>query len=165
MQPTQILTALKAREKDKNLESIAKDVGVSWSFLWSIKNWKSNKYRQKWIDKLYSYFSLTKDKWYYNNKKMWYKKTFSVIWNIMRIARIHKGRDIKHVAKLSKWDVRQISRIELWDSLPLSESYYISRMLENYDFEDEEKDTIRYGIIILQDLIKIFKKLDDKMSL
>lgn len=148
-------------EKTKDLQRLSSELQLEYWFLWSFKNQKHQRYNVKYIDRIYKYFDLEPDDWYYRNRKLWNKKTYSVIWSILRIGRIRKWLSVDDLARMIKWDKRQIMRIEHWDSLPSVNSYYISEMLNLYDFTEEERIKIKYWIALLQDLTKIFKKYDD----
>lgn len=148
-------------ESTYSLDDLARKTRLEYGFLWSLKNNKYSKYRVKYIDRLYTFFDLEADTWYYNNRKLWNKKTYSEIGNILRLWRIRRGLSIDDVASILKGDKRSISRIEHGDSLPSSNSYYISEMLKLYDFTEEEEIKIKYGIALLQDLLKIMKKYEE----
>lgn len=147
--------------KTKDLKTIAHETGLEYGFLWNFKNNTSKKYRVKYIDDLYAYFGVEKDKRYYENRKSRNKKTYSVIGSILRLSRIKKGYSLDDVATILKGDKRQIQRIEHGDSLPSVHSYYIMEMLKLYDMCEEDQEKIKRGIAILQDLQKIFKKYED----
>lgn len=147
-------------EKEKDLQTLARRMWLEYWFLWSFKNMKYKKYRVKYVDIIYNYFDLERDTRYYQNHKLWNRKTYTIIWSIFRLWRIRKGLTMDEVSRLLKWDKRQIMRIEHWDSLPSTNSYYISEMLKIYQFNEDEEIKIKYWIALLQDLHKIFKKYD-----
>lgn len=157
----QAIDAIKNAEKKNDLKYIAKLMNLEYGFLWSFKNKKNKKYRVKYVDIIYDYFGLKKDKRYYRNRKMRNKKTYSIIGTILRLWRIRKWLSLDDVCKKIQWDKRQLQRIEHGDSLPNANSYYISEMLKLCEFTEDEEVKILFGISLLQDLNKIFKKYDD----
>ena len=158
-----ICTAIKLLEMDeksRTLQEIASEMGLEYGFLWSFKNGKYKKYMVKNIDIVYNFYSLEKDQRYYNNQRLWNKKTYSVLWDILRMGRIRQWLSVEDVAKALKGDKRQIMRIEHGDSLTSVRSYYITEMLKLYKFSEEEEEKIKRGIVILQDLYKIHNKYE-----
>lgn len=151
-------------EQEHDLQTLARKMWLEYGFLWSFKNNKYQKYRVKYVDIIYDYFDIDHDKRYFDNHKMRNRKTYTIIWSIFRLWRIRKSLSVEDVAKILKWDKRQIMRIEHGDSLPSTNSYYISEMLKLYEFSEEEEIKIKYWIALLQDLHKIFKKYDDMVE-
>lgn len=161
---TKAIEEILKAEKEADLQTLARKMKLEYGFLWSFKNNKYQKYRVKYVDVIYDYFWLERDKWYYDNHKMWNRKTYTIIGSIFRLWRIREWYTVEEVARLLKWDKRQIMRIEHWDSLPSTNSYYISEMLKLYNFNEDEEIKIKYWIALLQDLHKIFKKYDDMVE-
>lgn len=147
--------------KENTIKSLADSIGVSPSFIAGIMNWKHDRYRVLYVDRLYDYFKIEKDKRYTQNLRRWNAKTFSVIGSILRLARVKAWYTIEDVAKITRGDKRQIHRIEQWDSLPSFQSYYIVQMMELYEMSEQEREKISRGICILQDLTRIHKRYDE----
>jgi transcriptional regulator with XRE-family HTH domain len=142
------------------LTDLSRETGISRSALWSLKNMKKVKYRKQTLDVLYNYFQMEYDTFYKENMKKRHPPTFAVIWNIMRLKRLEAHRAMEDVAKLIKGSVRELYRIEAWDSLPSYRSRYMTELLELYEFTEEERNTIMRWIAIVKDLIKMNNKYD-----
>jgi len=142
------------------LTDLSKETGISRSALWSLKNMKKVKYRKQTLDVLYDYFKMEYDTFYKDNMKKWHPPTFAVIGNIMRLKRLENHWSVEDVAKIVKGSVRELYRIEAWDSLPSYRSRYMTELLEIYEFTEEERNTIMWGIAIVKDLIKMNNKYD-----
>lgn len=149
------------RGHPKSLSALSTETWVSKSSLHSLKTMKSRKYRKQTLDTLYNYFELGRDDFYDSNLKSRYPPTFSVIGNILRKKRISLWYSISEVAQITKWEKRQIFRIEAWDSLPAYSSRYMTQLMDLYKFDEEERNKIMRGIAILKDLVKINNRYDD----
>lgn len=143
------------------LTDLARETGISRSALRSLKNLKKVKYRKQTLDVLYEYFELEYDEFYKENMKKRHPPTFAVIGNIMRLKRLEHHRSVEEVAKIIKGSVREIYRIEAWDSLPSYRSWYMTELLALYEFSEEEKNKIMRWIAIVKDLIKINNRYDE----
>lgn len=143
------------------LTDLSRQTGVSRSALRSLKNLKKTKYRKQTLDVLYDFFDIDRDEFYKDNMKKRHPPTFTVIGNIMRLKRLEQHWSIEEVAKIIKWSPRELYRIEAWDSLPSYRSWYMTELLELYEFTEEEKHTIMWWIAIVKDLIKLNNKYDD----
>lgn len=152
---------LNEAEQENGLEYLAGIIGVSYNFLRDFKNGKNDKYRKKLIDKLYDYFKLEPDEYYYDNLRQWNQPTESVLGNIFRLRRVQMGRSTEEVARMIQGDARQIRRIESGDSLPSFYGYYITQFIKLYNFTEREVNTIKRYICILKDTIKILNKYDN----
>lgn len=156
-----LIAKIKEHSEDTSLYQISKIVRVNHKVIYNIVKWKQVKLRKQTIDRLYDYYRIPKDTFYYQNMKKRYNPTFSVIGNIFRLKRLQMWYSLDEVAWLLKWDKRQLQRIEQWKSLPSKRAYYISQMLILYKFSEQQKETIRRGIKSLKDLLKLVADLDD----
>lgn len=157
-----IVKAIRAESNTQWLTKLSQKTWVNKTSLWKLKTQKKCKYKKNTLDVLYQFFELDRDAFYQDNMKKRYPPTFSVIGNILREKRIAMWLSVAEVAKHTKWDKRQVFRIEAWDSLPAFNSWYMTQLMELYEFDEEEKGKIMWGIAILKDLIKINNKYEEK---
>jgi len=120
----------------------------------------NHKFTQRTLDAVYDFFDMDRDKFYLENLSKWNKPTEAILGTIFRKKRIAMWWSLDEVARQIKWDVRQLRRIESGDSLPSYKSYYITQLINLYEFNEEEQWTIRWFICILSDLVKINNKYD-----
>lgn len=141
---------------------MAKEINLSYGFMYQIfTKWAPEKIREQTMDELYRYYRMEKDDFYIENQKKWQSPTQSILWSLFRKKRLEKFLSVDDVAKLVKWDSRAIHRIEWWHTLPNYNSYYITKFMEIYEFTEEEKQTISWFIVILRDVINIYKWWND----
>lgn len=147
--------------QDNGPTYMAKKTGISYSFMYSIyKDRAPERVNPTKLEELYEYYKVPKDAFFISNQKKWERPTQSILGNIFRQKRLEKFLSIDDVAKMVRGDSRAIHRIESGDTLPNFNSYYITKFLEIYDFTEEEKQTIQWSIVILRDLVNIYKQND-----
>lgn len=153
-------------KEDIGLEALSRRIGVSYAFLWSmidnVQKGKDRKLKIKQIEAVYKYYGISIDDFYIKNVQKWYRPSQSVIGNLFMILRIQRGRTREDVAKMIKGDARSITRIEIGESLPSYKGYYIVKLIELYELNDEDKTNIERFICNLKTVIEILKKHDAK---
>lgn len=157
-----IVEIVRKAEKEHGIDHLARRLNVSYSFIHSLLNGKYNKIRPKKLERLYRHYDLPVDKFYIENLQKRYKPNESVLGNLFMVRRIQKGLTVAQVAKKIKGDVRSINRIEAGNSLPSYRGRYILKLLELYDFTEEEENTIKRYIVNLKDMVKILRKYDQE---
>lgn len=147
-------------EKENWLKQLFFATGINVWILRKIKNWnRKHKYKRITLNSLYTYFKIQRDSFYIENMKKRVKPTESLLWEIFREKRISLGYELYDVAKLIKWDVRQLARFEAWDSLPSYRGYYINELVKLYWFDEETTEKIRWFVCILNDLRSIYRNM------
>jgi len=141
---------------------MANKIGVSYNFMYLIfVNWAPDRINSWKLDLIYKFYNQEKDDFYLENQKKWQNPTQSILWSLFRKKRLEKFLSVDDVAKLVRWDSLAIHRIEWGSTLPNFNSYYITKFMEIYDFIEEEKQTISWFIVILRDVINIYKWWND----
>lgn len=147
------------------LKTMEKKIGLSYSFLYGLSRdgipWRV---QASVLEEIYAYYKLPKDDFFKKNQKKWEAPTQSILWSLFRAKRVEKCLSVESVAKIVRGDARAIHRIESWDTLPNFHSYYITKFLEIYEFTDEEKQVISWFIVILRDLVDIYKKQENDIE-
>lgn len=148
-----------------SLSGISQEIGVDPRQIKILLHYSSaknsdHKFTLRTLDAVYDFFGLERDRFYLENLSKWNKPTEAILGTIFRRKRISMWRSLEEVARKIKWDVRQLRRIECWESLPSYKSYYITQLIALYGFTLEEQATIRRFICILSDLVKINNKYD-----
>ena len=147
--------------KNKNMiDNLCNRTGIGISFFDKIVNCSNGKFRKNNLDIIYDYFWLEKDEWYHDNLKKWIKPTESVLGEIFRKKRLQMWLSMEQIDKKIHVWTRQIARIEAGDSLPSFGSYTITSLLTLYDFSKEEKEKIRWFIVVLRDIVNINNNLE-----
>lgn len=139
----------------KNMEHLCNMSGLSYSFFDDIIKGSHKKYRKGKLDIAYDHFKLERDEWYHENMKKWVRPTESILGEIFRKKRLGMGLSMDDIDKKLHIGARQIARIEAGDSLPSFGSYTITKLLELYEFTPEEREKIRWFIVVLRDVINI----------
>lgn len=153
-----IIESLINEVRIKWIKQVSDSTGLSVKCVENCVTGKNKKFRRHTLDILYEYFKVEKDEFYNDNTKKWEMPTQSILWTFLREKRVEKWYTIHQVARLIKWDDRQIARIEAGDSLPHYSSYYFTKFFELYEFNEEEKNTVSWFIVILKDLVNLSKK-------
>lgn len=154
----------KLKEDIKKLwaHTMSKKTGICYSFLYQVSRGENpKKIRHVILDKIYNHYRMERDDFYVQNMMKWEKPTDSILGSFLRIKRIQKGYSVHDVAKILKWDFRQIQRIETWRSLPSYTSYYITNFFTIYEFTEDEKQAVWWYIITLRDLMTLYNKSND----
>lgn len=116
--------------------------------------------RKSTLDELYKYFRLKPDEFYYQRIKKTENSSDAILGELFRIKRIRLGFSVEDVAERIKWTDREIRRIENGDVLPYESSWYTSKLLEFYQFSQEEEDRIRWHIVLLREMRDFVKALE-----
>lgn len=146
---------------DRNLSRMT---GFSVKFFWTIKKqWKHPFFRMRksTLDELYRYFKLKPDEFYYARIKKTENSSDFILWELFKLRRMSLGLSVEQVAESIRWTDREIKRIENGDVLPYETSWYTSKLIELYQFSQEDDDRIRWHIVLLReirDLVKIEEK-------
>lgn len=140
---------------------MSKKIGVCYSFMYQIVRGDPKKIRHVVLDEIYQFYKVEKDEFYLENMKKWEPPTQSILWSLLRSKRHQKKMSVEDVARLIRWDARQIRRIEAGDSLPSYSSYYMTKFFEVYELNEEEKQTISWFIVILRDVVNLYNKVND----
>ncbi len=156
-----IINKLENEVNQKWIKQVSYDTWLSFKCIENCIRWRYKKYRRHTLDILYEYFKQDKDFFYDENAKKWEMPTQSVLGSFLREKRLKQWLTVHQVAKLIKWDDRQIARIEAWDSLPHFWLYYMTKFFEVYELNDEEKNTVSWFIVILRDLLNLHKNKID----
>lgn len=112
------------------------------------------------INRLYEFFEIAKDEWYYQNAKKLHRDHESVLGTFFREKRLKFGYTVNEVCKATKITDRTLLRLEAGDSLPSYNSYTILKLIDFYNLTDEEQHCIRWYIAILTDLIECVKNVE-----
>ena len=129
----------------------------SWA-IYSIMNWhKNKKYTKQTLDAIYDFFWLQKDIFYNENIKL-HSGQGDPLWILFKKRREKLWLKREKVAKLIKWTDRHMRRIEAWDSTYKINSYYIKKLVELYQFNPEETNSIMFYISSLSDILKLVKE-------
>lgn len=127
--------------------------------LQNLYEWKIEKYRISTLDTLYTFFKIERDEFYTENMLKIKRRHESIFWQIMFEMRRRKGLKIDEVSMATKIDERTIRRIEYGEVLPNFSSYTLTKLLDLYDFPDEDRNTIGWMITISKDTQKILKRI------
>lgn len=92
--------------------------------------------------------------------KKWVKPTESILGEIFRKKRLSLGLSIDEIERKTKIGSRQIARLEAGDSLPSFSSYTITQLLQLYNFNFDEREKIRWFIVVLRDMVNINNTLE-----
>lgn len=144
------------------IASLSSRTWISSNYLDRIRVWyrKNGKYRKNTLDILYEFFQIPKDHWYYANLKKNVKPSESVLGEIFRKKRINMCMSLHDVAsKIHVW-VRELARIEAGDSLPSFGSHTMVNLINLYDFNEEEREKIRWFVSILRDLVTMNNEIE-----
>ena len=156
----------KIREyKDRNWEywlaRLSDRTGLGHIAIENVFRQRKEKYKISTLDSLYDYFKLEKDEWYRANLKKWHEQHDSILGNIFREKRISMSYTISRVAREIRVDEKTIKNIETGSTLPHFNQYTFKKLLNLYDFSDEERTTIAWWITITHDLMMVYKKTID----
>lgn len=148
-----------AFRKEHGNGTLSARTGLSESMLDEVLRGKHGKHRKNNLDILYSFFGLEPDAWYRANMKKWVKPTESVLGEMFRKKRLSMGMSLEDVRKATKIGTRQLARLEAGDSLPSFSSYTVTKLLELYDFDEGQRERIRWFVVVLRDIVSINNSL------
>ncbi len=157
---SQLRTKIIAYREKNGMASLVCHTGIQESMLNNIVSERHGKHRKNNLDILYDFFRLPKDPWYHENMKKWVKPTESILGEIFRKKRLQLGLSMDDIDARIHVGSRQIARLEAGDSLPSFSSYTITKLLEIYEFTNEEREKIRWFIVVLRDMVNINNALE-----
>lgn len=132
--------------------------GVSEENIRNIALARRRKYKMSVVNRLYDFLELPRDEWYVNNYRSYHTQHESILGEFFRAKRFAKRLTVSEVAKATKLTERTILRLEAGEWLPEIGSYTMVTLSEYYEFSEEEKQKVRWYIVILKDLIWILKQ-------
>lgn len=133
--------------------------GLGTIFIMNILEMKQIKHNIAPMNALYDYFQVERDDFFKNNLKKWHQDPESIIGRIFRERRIQMNKQIHEVSLATKIDDRTIRRIECGESLPNFDSYSINRLVNYYDFSEQERHTIGWYITIMHDMMSLYRDI------
>lgn len=141
--------------------------GYSEKFFWSVKkNWKQGNFRmyKSTLDELYSCFKMQKDTYFYRTIKKTENSSDAVLGLLLKSRRRVLGMTVEQVAEKIKGTEIEIKRIEHGAVLPYESGWYITQLLELYQFSQEERDRIAWHIVLLKDMRDSAKAEEKKLT-
>lgn len=146
---------------------LARMTGFSEKFFWSVKKrWRHVHFRmyKNTLDELYRVFKLKRDAYYYRTIKKTENSSDFVLGALLKSRRRRLSLSVEQVAEKLKGTELEIKRIEHGDVLPYECGYYITQLLDLYEFEQEEKDRILWHIILLKEMRDHVKVEEKKLA-
>lgn len=135
-----------------------REIWINRKTLKKIYEKRYEKINKKTLDHLYWFFRLDKDTFYNKILSKRYPDTESLLWNLIRKKRLEKVMDLHDLSKRIKIERRTLSRVEAWETLPTPNSYTMTHLLSELEFEPVEKEIINNYISSTKSLKKLFKK-------
>ena len=143
--------------QNNSITDFQKATGLGVGTIIALRDGKNEKFSKKILDACYYFFSLPKDREYYEMCSPRRTNT-DVIGNILYYKRISLGLTIFRVSADTKVSEKQIARLECGKSSFSRTSTTIQPLIEYYKFSDEEKDVIYKHLELMKNLTKIVKK-------
>lgn len=129
-----------------------------WAYvIYDLEN-EEKKFSKKVLDRLYNFFNLEKDDFYFSKltKYKWY--LYNPLWELLRKRREKLWLSIEQVAKMIKWSDRHIRRLESWNMTYWSNYYYVKEIIKLYKFSKIEENQILSYISSFSVIIELSKE-------
>ena len=140
--------------------------GLKGKAIDNVCNLSGSYIRKDTLDTLYDFFNIPHDEFYFSEfiKNPAMKKNEGVIGNILRIRRLKMWLSIHSVARKIRVSDDTIMRIERSEQLPSYRSYTIMQLMDLYNFNENERQTIQWLIILLHDALSLFRSDINKLT-
>lgn len=129
-----------------------------WAYvIYDLEN-EEKKFSKKVLDRLYDFFNLEKDDFYFSKltKYKWY--LYNPLWELLRKRREKLGLTREQVAKMIKWSDRHIRRLESWNMTYWSNYYYVKEIIKLYKFSKIEENQILSYVSNFSIIIELSKE-------
>lgn len=143
--------------REKTILSLQKSTGVGAGTIIALRDGKSQKFSPRIIRKLYNFFSLQKDKEYYNYC-LERRSNPDVVGNLLFYRRNALGLSVFRVSAETKISEKQILRLESGKNSFHNNSYALGVLLEYYNFSEEDKKVIIEHLEFTKKMTRIVKK-------
>lgn len=152
---------IKTFMQEKWVRTLQKEIWVGSNVLYSILKLepKDRKYSQDILDKLYNFFKIPKDDFYYNKIKQ-FKWRIDPLWQLLYKRRKKLGLSIHQVSRMIKWSDRHLRRIESWGVYYSMWSYYLQELLKLYKFNKFEQNQILAYSISLSNILMLSEDIE-----
>lgn len=153
---TKLQTKINEYLKNNSIRSLMKETKVSCWIIYLLKDWVNRKYSKRILDNIYSLLKIEKDEFY--KKNVFIPQSHNDLWLFFKIRRERLWLSTNQVAKLIKWEERQVRNFENWFVDYKPNSYYFTKLVELYDINWEEKEKILRYSNSLKELLDLQKK-------
>lgn len=129
-----------------------------WAYvIYDLEN-EEKKFSKKVLDRLYDFFNLEKDDFYFSKltKYKWY--LYNPLWELLRKRREKLWLSREQVAKMIKWSDRHIRRLESWNMTYWSNYYYVKEIIKLYKFSKIEENQILSYVSSFSVIIELSKE-------
>lgn len=142
--------------QENSVRDLMKATQVSCGMIYLLKAGISRKYSKRILDAMYLFFALEKD-WFYK-KNILVPHSHNDLWQFFKLRRERLWLKRQDVAKMIKWEERQLKRFENWEVYYNANSYYFKELIVLYKLTDNEKELITNYSNSLKNLISLQKK-------
>lgn len=125
--------------------------------LYSLLKKENKKYYKEQLDKIYDFFWLEKDDFYFEKIQKYKWNTYNPLWELLRNRRKELWLTLEQVAKKIKWTDRHLRRLEAWEVFYSENNYYMRELLKLYEFSKIEQNLILTYVNSLWIIIEINK--------
>lgn len=143
---------------EKNTVRTLQENAKVWSYIiYDLeKEWK--KVSKKVLDRLYNFFELEKDDFYFSKLSNYKWYIYNPLWELLRKRREKLWFTREQIAKMIKWTDRHIRRLENGDMTYWSNYYYVKEILKLYKFSKIEENQILSYVSTFSIIIELSKK-------
>lgn len=142
--------------QNHSVRNLMKATQISSGIIYLLKDWVERKYNKRILDNMYLFFHLEKDLFYKKNISIPQSSNF--LWHFFKLRRERLWLKRNEVAKLIKWEERQIKRFENGEVCYNSNSYYFKELIKLYNINPQEKELIQNYTDSLKNLIHLQKQ-------
>lgn len=125
--------------------------------LYSLLKKENKKYYKEQLDRIYNFFWLEKDDFYFEKIQKYKWNTYNPLWELLRNRRKELWLTLEQVAKKIKWTDRHLRRLEAWEVFYSENNYYMRELLKLYEFSKIEQNLILTYVNSLWIIIEINK--------
>lgn len=153
---TILQSKIKEYLQNNSVRNLMKATNISCWIIYLLKDWVERKYNKRILDNIYLFFNIEKDVFY--KKNIMVPQSHNSLGQFFKLRRERLWLKRSEVAKLIKWEERQIKRFENGEVYYNCNSYYFKELTILYNLTNKEKDLIKNYANSLKDLINLQKQ-------